>query len=73
VRSIVSFQLSGDAKNIAALNLYAESAHAIDEESVELGLIFAAHNTSPGTPCAARSSSSTRWPAAISSVRPRAI
>jgi AmiR/NasT family two-component response regulator len=45
VRSIVSFQLSGDAKNIAALNLYAESAHAFDEESVELGLIFAAHTT----------------------------
>jgi len=45
VRSIVSFQLFDDGKNIAALNLYAEPARAFDDESIELGLIFAAHTT----------------------------
>jgi hypothetical protein len=45
VRSVVSFQLFGDAKNIAALNLYAEPARAFDDESIELGLIFAANTT----------------------------
>ena len=45
VRSIVSFRLFGDGKLSAALNLYAESAGAFDEESVELGLVFAAHTS----------------------------
>ena len=45
VRSIVSFQLFGDGKSIAALNLYAEPAHAFGDESIELGLVFAAHTT----------------------------
>jgi len=45
VRSIVSFQLFGEGKSIAALNLYAEPARAFDDESVELGLVFAAHTT----------------------------
>jgi hypothetical protein len=45
VRSIVSFQLFAEAKNMAALNLYAEQARAFDEESIELGMIFAAHTT----------------------------
>lgn len=45
VRSIVSFRLFGDTNKIAALNLYAEQAHAFDEESIEMGLIFAAHTT----------------------------
>ena len=40
VRSIVSFRLFGDGKLSAALNLYAESAGAFDDESVELGLVF---------------------------------
>lgn len=45
VRSIVSFQLFDDGRNIAALNLYAEPARAFNDESIELGLIFAAHTT----------------------------
>jgi hypothetical protein len=45
VRSIASFQLSGDNRHIAALNLYAEPARAFDEESIELGMVFAAHTT----------------------------
>ncbi|WP_445169353.1 hypothetical protein ACTXG7_08555 [Mycolicibacterium sp. Dal123E01] len=47
MRSIVSFRLFGDGKHSAALNLYAESAGAFDEESVELGLVFAAHTAKP--------------------------
>ncbi|MDY6998866.1 MAG: GAF and ANTAR domain-containing protein [Actinomycetota bacterium] len=43
IRSIVSFRLFGDGETLAALNLYAEAAHAFDEESIELGLIYAAH------------------------------
>ncbi|RDH80550.1 ANTAR domain-containing protein [Mycolicibacterium moriokaense] len=45
VRSVASFQLFGDGNKIAALNLYAERARAFDEESIETGLIFAAHTT----------------------------
>ncbi len=45
VRSLVSFRLFGDEKSRGALNLYAEPARAFDDESVELGLIFAAHTT----------------------------
>jgi AmiR/NasT family two-component response regulator len=45
VRSIVSFQLFNDAKSVAALNLYAVPACAFDDESIELGLIYAAHTT----------------------------
>jgi hypothetical protein len=43
VRSVVSFQLFVEAKAMAALNFYAERPHAFDEESVEIGLIFATH------------------------------
>jgi hypothetical protein len=45
LRSIVSFQLFGHDKSIAALNIYAEPARAFDDEAVELGLVFAAHTT----------------------------
>ncbi|KWX65939.1 response regulator receiver protein [Mycobacterium sp. NAZ190054] len=45
VRSILAFRLYNDGRRVAALNLYAESARAFDEESVELGLIYAAHIT----------------------------
>ena len=45
IRSILSFRLFSDGKGLAALNLYAEGAHKFDEESVELGLIFAAHTS----------------------------
>lgn len=45
IRSILSFRLFSDGKSLAALNLYAEGAHKFDEESVELGLVFAAHTS----------------------------
>lgn len=45
VRSVVSFRLFGDPKNLAALNLYAEPAHAFGEGSIQLGLVFAAHTS----------------------------
>lgn len=45
VRSIMSFRLFGNDKALAALNFYAESIQAFDDESVELGLVFAAHTT----------------------------
>lgn len=45
VRSVVSYRLFGDDRQSAALNLYAESAGAFDEESVELGLVYAAHTS----------------------------
>ena len=45
VRSIVSFQLFGDDKQSAALNLYAETAGAFDDDSIELGLVYAAHTS----------------------------
>jgi ANTAR domain/GAF domain len=45
VRSMVSFRLFGDDKLSAALNLYASSAGAFDDDSVELGLVYAAHTS----------------------------
>ncbi|WNG90324.1 GAF and ANTAR domain-containing protein [Mycobacterium sp. ITM-2016-00317] len=45
VRSILSFRLHNEGRRLAALNLYAEATKAFDEESVELGLIYAAHTT----------------------------
>jgi GAF domain-containing protein len=43
IRSILSFRLFDDGNTLGALNFYAESAGVFDEDSVELGLIFAAH------------------------------
>ncbi|MBV9513393.1 MAG: GAF and ANTAR domain-containing protein [Mycobacteriaceae bacterium] len=43
VRSILSFRLTAENETLAALNLYAQAPGAFDEESVELGLIFATH------------------------------
>ncbi|WP_255507049.1 GAF and ANTAR domain-containing protein [Mycolicibacterium sp. 018/SC-01/001] len=43
IRSVMSFRLFDDGQLLAALNFFAESAGVFDEESVELGLIFAAH------------------------------
>jgi hypothetical protein len=45
IRSILSLQLRlfAEAKHVGALNLYAESTHVFDDDSVELGLIFATH------------------------------
>ncbi|UXA15474.1 GAF and ANTAR domain-containing protein [Mycobacterium sp. SMC-8] len=45
VRSVLSFRLFSEGGKLAALNLYAEPTHAFDEESVEIGLIYAAHTT----------------------------
>lgn len=45
VRSVISFRLFQEGSALAALNFYAESEGVFDEESVEVGLIFAAHTT----------------------------
>jgi len=45
VRSILSFRLFDDAKLMGALNFHAEKASAFTEESIEIGLVFAAHTT----------------------------
>jgi hypothetical protein len=45
VRTVLSFRLFSDAKRLAALNFYADQAGAFDDESVEVGLVFAAHTT----------------------------
>jgi hypothetical protein len=44
VRSVLSFQLA--AQESAALNLFADSAGAYDDEAMNVGAIFAAHATS---------------------------
>ena len=41
--SLLAFQLYVDGDNLGALNLYATSAEAFDEESEHVGLLFAAH------------------------------
>jgi len=43
VRSILSLQLFADPQHMGALTLYAEPTHVFDDDSVELGLIFATH------------------------------
>ncbi|WP_428994931.1 GAF and ANTAR domain-containing protein [Mycolicibacterium chubuense] len=43
IRSIMSYRLFGEGSCLAALNIYAEQAHAFDDEAVELGLVFAGH------------------------------
>lgn len=45
IRSIMSFKLFEHSKQFAALNLYAEPRQAFSVESVELGLVLAAHTT----------------------------
>lgn len=45
VRSILSIRLASEGHRLAALNLFAEPAHAFDEESIELALIYATHTT----------------------------
>lgn len=45
VRSVISFRLFQEGSALAALNFYAESEGVFDDESVEIGLIFAAHTT----------------------------
>ncbi len=43
IRSILAFELFTGEETTGALNFYAESAHAFDDEAVELGLILATH------------------------------
>lgn len=45
VRAVASFQLHTEGKSLAALNFYAETANAFADESLEMGLIYAAHTT----------------------------
>ena len=45
VRTIMSFRLYNEGQKLAALNFYADVAGAFDDESIELGLIYAAHTT----------------------------
>ncbi|HZQ33343.1 MAG TPA: GAF and ANTAR domain-containing protein [Mycobacterium sp.] len=44
IRSIMAFQLFIADRTMGALNVYAEEPHAFDDESEEIGLIFAAHS-----------------------------
>jgi ANTAR domain/GAF domain len=43
VRSVLAFEVFVNDDTIAALNFYSENSHAFEQESVELGLIFATH------------------------------
>ena len=43
IRSIVSYELYDDGNSMAALNLYAENTRAFNDESLELGGVFATH------------------------------
>jgi hypothetical protein len=43
VRSLISLPLSGQEPAMAAFTCYAEYPRAFDEESIEVGLIYAAH------------------------------
>jgi len=45
VRSVLSFRLFDDGKLLGALNFHAEKAGAFTEESIEVGLVFAAHTS----------------------------
>jgi transcriptional regulator with GAF, ATPase, and Fis domain len=41
--SMLAFQLYVDDENLGTLNLFARNAYAFDDESVRVGLLFAAH------------------------------
>ena len=43
VRSMLSFQLYTDGRNLGALNLYSREVNAFGEESLHIGLLFATH------------------------------
>lgn len=45
IRSMLSFQLFDDGPTIAALNFHAESPGVFDQESIDMGLLAAAHTT----------------------------
>lgn len=44
IRSIMAFQLFIADRTMGALNVYAEEPHAFDDETEEVGLIFATHS-----------------------------
>ena len=44
IRSIMAFQLFVADRSMGALNVYAEEPHAFNDESEEVGLIFAPHS-----------------------------
>lgn len=41
--SMLTFQLYVEADNLGALNLYGSQPHAFDDESEDVGLLFASH------------------------------
>jgi transcriptional regulator with GAF, ATPase, and Fis domain len=43
IRSVMSFQLFADHREMGALNFYAEQPRAFDNEAAEMGLILATH------------------------------
>jgi len=43
VRSLLSFELFTTQHNMGALNVYAEAPHAFDDDSREIGVVFATH------------------------------
>lgn len=43
IRSVLSFELFVDGSGMAALNFYANNAHAFNDEAMELGGVFATH------------------------------
>jgi hypothetical protein len=43
IRSVLSFELFVDGTTMSALNFYADQPHAFNEESVELGTVYATH------------------------------
>jgi hypothetical protein len=45
VRTVLSFRLFSETKRLAALTFYADQPGAFDEQSIEVGLVYAAHTT----------------------------
>ncbi|HEX5253619.1 MAG TPA: GAF and ANTAR domain-containing protein [Mycobacterium sp.] len=43
IRSILSFELFVDGTSMSALNFYADRPHAFNQDSVELGTVYATH------------------------------
>ena len=72
IRAVLSYPLSANHHTLGALNFYAEHSHTFDSKSERLGFVYATTPRWPGTHFAATSSSTTPWPHATSSARPRA-
>jgi GAF domain-containing protein len=43
IRSILSFELFTSHERLGALNVYADAAHAFDDDSIDVGVVFATH------------------------------